>query len=259
MAVFRGNRKGGRKAAVRRRNVPRRPVGKARGLFKKKVLSVIRAETEDKTAYKTAENTFNSGINSVSEIYSILPPMGQGTDNGQRIGNKVKGKYLLVKGHLQMRLNTTDDASCRIGVRLLIMSPKLASYNQVTVPSIAYTQMIDAGAAANSFAGLVEDLYLPINRDVWTVHYDRVHYMHIDQITPSPTAVVTRGVGATIKFFTCRIKCNRILNYSDNQAYPSNFNPTICCGYAHLDGSTPDTVDTQVYMKYLAKMVYEDS
>ena len=239
----------------------KRVVRKPTGTFKKKVMSIIHSRAEDRTAYKTSDYTFNSGINSVSELYSIMPPVTQGSDSGNRTGNQVTGKYIDVKGHLQMLITNTLDVDCRIGVRLLIMTPKSTDYSTGTIhPNLLY--MLDAGNTNTQFNGLVEDLYLPIDRNYYTVHFDKVYFMNIAQIVASsgsPTAGwVSRDTANTIKFFHKRIPIKRIIKYGDSLAYPMNCNPIICLGYAHLDGSTPDTVQTQVYMKYLAKFCYED-
>ena len=49
---------------------------------------------------------FNSTISASTECYPLLPAVTEGTDGHQRIGDKIRPKYLIVKGQIQY--NTTD-------------------------------------------------------------------------------------------------------------------------------------------------------
>ena len=40
---------------------------------------------------------------------------------------------------------------------------------------------------------------------------------------------------------------------------PTNYNPFLIVGYAHLDASIPDTVQTQVNVSFTSQMRYQDA
>ena len=71
------------------------------------------------------------------------------------------------------------------------------------------------------------------------------------------------GSQKTCKFFNINLKVkNKLLKYdaSENSALtPVNYNPILLIGYAHLDSSTPDTLNTEINLCYDVRMTYQDA
>jgi len=67
--------------------------------------AVVKRETEDKFVSTEGAVLFNSTISSSSECYPLIPQITVGTGDYQRIGDKVRGKYLYIKGYLQYNMN----------------------------------------------------------------------------------------------------------------------------------------------------------
>lgn len=234
---------------------------KAKGNFKKKVLKVLHEQAEDKIGFasQTATN-YNGTIDSTTEFYDILPSIAQGSDTNARIGDQLRGKSLVVKGHICLSLSTDTDSNSRIGVRLMMISNKMGPSYYSNENNTALDRLLSNHGSAQKFNGDVLSLYLPINREIWTVHYDKIHYLSIAQLYHSSATdvEVTRDTRYTTKFFTVKIPCRKLLRYGDGQAWPSNFRPRFCLGYAHLDGSSADTVETQVSATWISSFKFED-
>jgi len=98
-----GQRKDYAKMAGKKSRKPRvsRPTAQAVRAIAK---SVIRKEAEDKFVSVAQDQSFNSTITSPAECYPVMPAISIGTGDFQRIGDKVRGKYLYVKGHIQYNL-----------------------------------------------------------------------------------------------------------------------------------------------------------
>lgn len=247
-------RKGARK--------PRKRMARAKGLFKKKVLSVIHEQVEDKKGFASQTTTnYNGVIDSNTEFYSIVPSIAQGTDTNSRVGNQIRGKNCIVRGHLAMNLTSDTDSNSRIIVRLMCVTNKLAPSHYSTADNTGLDRLLENHGSAQKFNGDVLSLYLPVNRELFTVHYDRLHVLTIDQLYHSNATDIelTRSTRYTTKLFQFRIPCRKLMRFGDGLAYPSNFFPRICMGYAHVDGSSADSVETQVQMTWISELTFEDA
>lgn len=217
------------------------------------------------------DNTsFNSLISTSADVLQLIPSIGQGVDNGQRIGNKIKPLYLDVRGHIEIGSipYTTFDIvasagsilpNCRLAVRLIICESK--QYKSSADASASYTnwlpQLLQNGISEIGFGGNTKDIYLPINKDAVNVYYDKVIYLSI------PMTFTTAGVAVpmsnSVKFFRKNIKLRKQLVYTDVRDQPTNSSISMLCGYAHIDGSIPDTVTTAIKLSYVSTLHYEDS
>lgn len=185
---------------------------------------------------------YNSGISVAGDVQQIVPNMIQGDDTGNRTGNRVTAKNLSVKGHMIMSMAVSNiSTSIRIGVRqMILVSKRYAGLTDLQANVASHLPfLLKFGSTVQTFTGVISDLYLPINREVYTVLYDKVVYLTMDfQATASGFQSVTDSV----KFFKMNVKCkNKVLTYEDtNLNVPQNWNPFMCFGYAKLDGTAPD-------------------
>jgi len=256
------------KYARKSKKTTRRPLRKYSKKPRKNLVSIIQKvinkNLEDKQAYKSVVDVnYNSGINSQTDLNSIVPNISNGTNDHARVGDQVRGKSLVVSGHILANLTFSNYSSCRIGVRMMVVSPKGYSgydpaYNSATT-WLAY--LLKKGGAVSGFTGAVSDYYAPINRDAITCYYDRKFFVR------SPYAPLNLNgdmntVGAT-KFFKFKIPMrNKLLKYDINVnsgLTPTHFNPFLIIGYCHLDNSTPDTLDAQINLNFTSLMVYQDA
>lgn len=245
-------------------------------IFKKKVLSVIHAQTEDKVAYTGTGDAlvyFNSGITSSGDIMKIVPNITNNASDSGRIGDELRAKSLHVKGALIMAQNLSQNTTSpiRIAVRLMVVQPK--RYNSFADIQANYSTwnsaLLKKGGTQSNFTGTLSDLWAPINEDEITKYYDKVYYMDQPYLfsqnftgasTSSPSEFTVHN---TVKMFNIKIRCrNKKLQYdpaSDSAALPTNWNPVLILGYTHLDGSSADLVNTQVALTYDSMFYFEDA
>lgn len=245
-------------------NISKRKKDKPTKSFVKKVQKVIDKNTEDKVAYlKDTNVNYNSGISNATDLRRVFPNVFQGTNDGSRIGDQIRLKRLHVQGHIITNITYNSYSSARIGVRLMIVQPK--AYRSIgAVEGNAVTwlgTLLKKGTTTGAFAGLVEDLYVPINSDAITTYYDKVYYMQSPYIPGTNTG--STNVQSMTKFFDFKFKLrNKLVKYDmavDSGLTPTEFNPVLIIGYVHLDVSVPDVSDTQINMSFISNASFQDS
>lgn len=238
----------------------------------KTIQKVIHKDVETKSAYVQQFNTFfNSGINSGGDCLPLVGTITQGTTDNNRIGDQVRAQKLRVSGHFISRFTgttgTTYYNNCRIGVRMMIVQPKsfLSAGAIVANATTWQGQLLKRGSTITGFTGIIPDLYSDINTDAVTVYYDKVSYIqnpysNAALFSPDPNLVMPSG---TTRFFSKTINLrNKLLKFSsgiDAGATPTNYNPVMILGYAYLDGSSADSVTTQIAMSFDSYVDYEDA
>lgn len=250
------------------RKVSRKPrARRAKNTFNKRVLAVIRKQSETKMAFasNSAVTLFNSAINSSTDCQRIVPNISNGSADYQRIGDQLRAQSMRLKGYLQMSVQTSlaDPGVRRIGVRMMVVSPK--SFQNVAYAesnaSVWQSSLLKKGGTTVGFTGAVSDLFAELNTDIVTVHYNKVSYMSQDVIYG--TLAGTVDIKNTIKFFNVNIRCkNKLLKYDagvDSQLTPVNFAPILVIGYCFLDGTSPDTLSTRIGCMYESIFKYEDA
>jgi len=242
---------------------------KKRQSFEKKVLSVIHKQTEDKECYisnnESSLVSFNSGISGAGDILQIIPNMFNGTEVNERVGDKVNLKSHNIRGYFRIVPNTAA-ANYKFGnvaVRQMVLSLKtISNYDAVVAdPTLAnkLLGLLRKGGTTVSFQGLVSDVMCEINREVFTVHYDKVYHIKTDY---NMTAIGATTQD-TLRMFNINMKVkNKQLKYSDDVStslLPTNYGCFMVFGYCYMDGSLPDTAATNLQVYYSSVMKYEDA
>jgi len=236
--------------------------------FDKKVMAVIHKQAEDKEAFTNNSDTalvsFNSGINSAGDCLALVPTITTGSGNNSRIGDKINLKTHTVKGYFRIVPNTAA-LSYKFGnvaVRMLVLTVKTHTNYDALITDPAVTTklagLLQKGGTTVGFTGVISDVLAPINRDLFTVHYDKTFNIKQDyNMTAAGSATLD-----TLRFFSISLKVkNKQLKYTDDVSsglYPTNYAPIICFGYSFLDGSAPDTASTNLQVYYESIMKYED-
>ena len=230
--------------------------------LRKVVNSIVQKNIEPKSAYYSYSGNFNSGISVVGDMVQVLPYIYKGTADNQRIGDKVSPTRFNIKGWLQSSQTIQSLGNCRIGVRLMILSVKTAPNLTFLLNSysLALNALLRKGGTTVAFTGALSDLMADINADLITTHYDKVFYLSKPAILSS---VGTEDVYRTTKFFDINIPVkSKDLKYDDSidsGLSPTNWFPFVCCGYVKLDGSSADTVVTDIFLNYNSTIVYKDA
>lgn len=269
MAPFKKYRKNVPKR-YRKKPTVRKAIRKVKNAsFKKRVLSVIRAQSETKHAFHSQNLVnFNSGINSAGDCLQVLPNITNGTGDSQRIGDQIRATSCVIKGYCQMAIRTdvNEYSSRKIAVRMMIVKPK--RYGTFGDTSAGYTQwqtvLLKKGSSTSGFTGAISDLWAPLNTDVVTKLYDKVFYMsQSPMIQYSAVGVATPSIANTTRVFTIKVPCkNRLFKYdlnNDNGLLPVGENWTLICGYVHMDGTSADVLESQVSVAFDTNLMYEDA
>lgn len=231
--------------------------------FRKAVQTVIHKDVETKSAYTfTNAVAFNSGMTVVGDCIQIVPNISRGVDDNERIGQQLRAQKLKIKGFLTASFNYVTASASRIGVRVMIVQPKM--YSDLTSilagSPVWLPTLLKQGGATVAFTGIVNDLQADVNTDAITKYYDKIFYMNAPYVYTSVGVVDTRN---TVKFFSKTLNLrNKLMLYDDdiNAGLTStNYNPVMLVGYCHLDGSGPDTVSTQVSMTCDNYLYFEDA
>jgi len=228
-----------------------------------RINKLIHASIEDKHAYHSqATQAFNSSITSAADCMFPLPNVPQDVTEAGRVGDQIKAQKLKIQGIMTMNLNYAGTASCRIGVRVMLVQPKGYTNRDVVATEAAnwLGNLLRKGGTNSGFTGTPADLFAEINTDLITTYYNKVYYMNLDFLN---SAVGAQGVNYSTKFFTINLKLrNKLLRYNTGNygnLAPSNYCPVLLLGYCHLDGSAPDTLETQLNMSYISNFAYEDA
>lgn len=227
--------------------------------------AVISKESETKFVSVTQDLSFNSTISSASECYGLLPRIGTGTQDFQRIGDRVTGRYLYIKGHLQYNAAYINSAGMNYvppsTVRILILSQKnIKSEGQLSNVDVNHLLKDNVGTGtARAYVGTMTDNLAPVNKDLFKVYMDKKIRMKVIQQFTDGTGS-SSIVGLPTAYFSCRIKLPKTLTFDDgNGDYANNFAPFICLGSVVDDGSAPWTASTPYRMTFLSTAYFDDA
>lgn len=232
--------------------------------------AAVRKEAEDKFVGVQLLHNFNSTINSAGECYSLVPQVTIGTGDYQRIGDKIRGKYLYIKGTIQIdgSVMATLDKLPASTVRALILTQKNIKVGSDVSSRVDVAHLLKDNigtGTARQFVGSQFDAIAPINKDLFRVHMDRKfkfnweNQQQPDTATGVPTTTWQSGNNRT-KSFTCRIKCPNTLTFDDgNGSWPNNFAPFFCLGSVSDDGAAVFSVTTPWKVAVQSVMYYEDA
>jgi len=234
----------------------------------KMVKQQISKAAEDKFAGITWTNAFNSTVGSSSECYPLVPDIAPGTGDNQRIGDKVKGKYLYVKGFVQW--NGAFMRSSQYGppctVRAMVLSQKNIKVASAVQSSVDVAHLLKDNVStgvARSYGGGMFDNLAPINKDLFRVHLDkkmRLNYQTAQTVPVGGVSPEWQSGNNLTKYFSCRIKVPNTLTFDDgNINVPNNFAPFFCFGAVADDNSGPFLVGTPWEVNVQSILYYEDS
>lgn len=225
---------------------------------------VVSRNAENKSAYLQAPSSmgtytsFNNTI-SLADWINVIPNVSQGTASGQRIGNEIKMKGTYVKGTVNVvfptTVNTTVTTGLNIFVRLLCVIDKLQPGGGVGTVSL-----LERNGTATSVGGYPQDLYTPIDKDRFTVLYDKIIKLQNPNFSTAQTGYINANV-AVSRYFRFKLK-GRMLKYADNTSYtPTNYLPQFAAFVVDpsltLPGNSPLVTPCQYTLS--STMYYEDA
>lgn len=263
---------------TRRKRVVRR-YAKPGKKFAQMVKSVLNKQMETKeTSFSFGLTAFNSGVNAAGDVIRLLPSITQGSGEANRIGDQIRGERLNIKGHFVINvhptLSTTSSLptaippNCRLLIRAFICSVKRYQNYDDAVSNVATwsAQFLKNGNNSQALDGSVESSYLPVNRDVITVHKEIKKYISIPMLTSTSSVstpanwIIAQSSDprTSVKFFNASISLKKLMKYDDATNVPQNCAPFMVISYSHLDGTGPDVVTTAINATFVSTFKYKD-
>lgn len=273
--VSRRGRRRGRKSSFKRRRPARKSTKKLTKLIRKVAKKVIIKTAETKTAYLEptgasfnvqATQNFPVLPNIVqTSMYQLFPTITLGTNAQNRIGNKIKPKGLYVKGHIYgdwSQITGNNSSFQTIYVRIMCIADKTAGPDNTCYSNFAgsYSQLLNKGATSTNFLYTDQtSLYRPVNKNRFTVYYDKVIKLGMYSANVG-TANVDQAQG--LRRFSFKVPMKEEWIFDDNITdRPTNASmPNLVCGYCPGDSRyiVNGAITPFVKMTYYSDFYYTD-
>lgn len=163
--------------------------------FEKSVKAIVRDELQEELEDKVAVIGMNDvdldtaaipngNVATSSNIVRILPLISQGDGQyNERIGNEIRLKHLDVKmliNYALANLSTNNNEDTSLGIRVMILKQKDENASTGAVENFQGNKLLENGLASGApapFTGATFNLLQKINREQFSVRYDKVHYI----------------------------------------------------------------------------------
>ena len=163
--------------------------------FTKKVQAIVRDEIQEELEDKVAvvglatigiatASIPTGNVAGITNFVKLLPLISQGDGQyNSRIGNEIRLKHLDIKMLLQYRDAASQDDyfDASVGVRVMILRQKDTNTQEGTLENFQGDKLIENGSVLApgpaAFSGNTINLLQKVNREQFSVRYDKVHYM----------------------------------------------------------------------------------
>lgn len=239
--------------------------------LKNAIKKIVGGKEETKYATNYQVNTpFNGVITSKTEWMYPLPSTltvgtsGQAASGAGRIGDQISPTSLKV--HAIVSLGNAVARCTDIIVNFYIFTLKDAKSKSTvsSADSALPAAFLDTGDGGfNSFNGNAWDLDLPVNRSQFNLLHKRSFRLSKGSGFLNGTGTAgdsVTGASTTFKHLHFDIPTPATLKYQyDADLTPQNFCPVMAVGYAHADGSTPDSALQDLQVSWRANLYYKDA
>jgi len=233
---------------------------------------VVRQNVEDKynshNLVPSGTPVTVSGFIDGSVLHSILPPVTQGDDTWERIGDRLRPKRLRVE--ITVTTNGQLPDAFLATVRCLILEDR-SNKNATDLPTVTAPRLqllLDNGANQFQFTGRNQDLNTRINNRLFKVHCDKK--LQLSKTVGTRLSSGAPGnMGSSMNTpqayrFSVVIPTPAQFIYAfPGSGTPTNFAPFIVLGYAFNDSNyaaDPAEVPNQrISWNYMAHLDYEDA
>ena len=244
--------------------MPRKSAQKNSKKFEKNVKDIVRKELSEELELKHAITEYSnvpllpaipSGVvlNGQGNFFKLMPEIFQSTPGGagsaynERIGNEINLKELEINGFINFgpaAITGVEYRNAKLACRVMILRAKEVNDQQLLFDNMPTDALIRFGEQSTgnggpvAYAGLPLDSFREINRDTFTVKYDKVHYLNAPATISGATSVTTSNVPSGLKMIKHKLTFGKNgikLKYSgslDTQA--NNFPYFMVIGYSSL-------------------------
>jgi hypothetical protein len=252
--------------------------------FEKSVKAIVRDELQEELEDKVAvigisdvdldtPSIPNGNVSASSNVVRIFPLIAQGDGQyNQRVGNEIRLKHLDIKMLMNFnlaQLSTNENEDSAIGVRVMILKQKDQGSAVGAIEDFQGNKLLENGLVPTSagpaqFDGTTFNLLQKINREQFSVRYDKTFYMDAvyRQTTGGATTVSQSFFPPKTKVMSKRLtfgKNGLKLTYGDGGSTdPTNFPYVLVMGYAStVSNATPS--NNLIRYSYTANASYTDA
>lgn len=245
-----------------------RPKGKKNTNLLKEVKDIVRKEIAEEIEEKNAITQYNNVflqssiptgvvLNGQGNFFKLIPEIFQSTTGSagsaynERIGNEITLKEVDIHGFLNSRQDLVNLAAnpenVKLAVRVMILRAKEINDQEVLFDNMPTDTLIRFGEQSTGFGGPVSyqglplDSFRDINRDTFSVKYDKVHYMNGPTLFPGTTNPDVSQIPSALKMFRHKLKFGKRglkLKYSaSTDTQPNNFPYFMVVGYSSMSAN----------------------
>lgn len=237
------------------RNTRYRRIRKGKTRLTKAIARALDRRVETKVQTYTGDQYFNSAISSVSEMYNLIPTIAQGYGDSQRIGQKIRMKFLKFKGMLSYETAIGTSNNLPIYATIFIFSDKIQRSSNA-VPNSA--NLLASAGQPTQWDGTITTSLLPFNTEDFVLIKRKTVRLSYNWAPGNsstglvdPTRPLQRMVSFKIPVY------NKICDYESSSAnLPQNCNYRFAIGFTQYT----NTVQTAAPLRfqYTTTCYYKD-
>ncbi len=228
------------------------------------VLKELEQEVEEKNAITEYNNVFLQSaipggvvLNGQGNFFKLIPEIFQSTTGGagsaynERIGNEICLKEIDIHGFLNSRQDivnlVSNPENVKLAVRVMILRAKEINDQELLFDNMPTDSLLQFGEQTTGFGGPISyqglplDSFRDINRDTFSVRYDKVHYMNGPTLFPGTTNPDVSQIPSSLKIFRHKLKFGQRglkLKYSSSSdRNPNNFPYFMVVGYTSMSAN----------------------
>lgn len=250
----------GRPEVRRMRAAGKRQV-RPKGAFAKKVMAVVGRREETKYVANAVDSNraalpnlwyTSPNIVAVGNFNPALPTLTQGTDDYQRVGNKIAPKSLAVSLKIGLR---AEDLSANSLIGVIYYGTSRTEKTWQNNNPLQTAAILDNGDGTNTiFGGTRFDLTKPLDKKLVNARRITFRLSKTAGIQNSDNGGATTvpgnfstSNGLSEKSFILRFRPPKSLSYQlATSTMPTNYAPWYVIGFCHADGSAPTAADAEL-------------
>eukprot|EP00965_Chrysotila_dentata_P025160 835039-Pleurochrysis_carterae.AAC.1 len=197
----------------------RRGIPKTRRAFRKRVKKIVNQTKERKRIALWRDQYYNSGIALPGDLVQILPSITTGDDVIDRDGDKIRGKYIRIRGRINVDPGTNNLDRAVLCIRVAVLSAK----RHPNAVGDVFPKLIRVGDGYGELDGSSQSSLSSFKPDVVTVHAQKEFTLHqpwADKVTNNPQDAPTQYLSVDQSKSHCKlnfmIKVNKLLKYYDD-------------------------------------------
>ena len=228
------------------------------------VIKELEQEIEEKNAITQYNNVFIQSaiptgvvLNGQGNFFKLLPEIFQSTTGSagsaynERIGNEICLKEIDIHGFLNSRQDIVNLVSSpeniKLAVRVMILRAKEVNDQELLFDNMPTDTLLRFGEQTTGFGGPISyqgqplDSFRDVNRDTFSVKYDKVHYMNGPTFFPGTTNPDVTQIPSSLKMFRHKMSFGKRglkLKYSaSSDTQPNNFPYFMVIGYSSMSAN----------------------